>query len=90
MSWLPGQILDRNTAITAMILANIVGADAHKISVRAPALAALLGLRSRTRPDRTRGSSGRIGMTITWTVSAAGTGGRTGGSFALGVALMHD
>ena len=31
VSWLPGQILDRNTAITAMVLADLVGEeDLHK------------------------------------------------------------
>ena len=58
VSWLPGQTLDRNTAITAMILA-----DTHRRrSLRRgpPALAAHPGLGRRTRPDRTRGSSGRI------------------------------
>ena len=31
VSWLPGQTLDRNTAITAMILADVVGkADLHE------------------------------------------------------------
>ena len=31
VSWLPGQILDRNTAVTAMILADLAGkADLHE------------------------------------------------------------
>jgi hypothetical protein len=29
VSWLPGQILDRNSAITAMVLADTVGSGAH-------------------------------------------------------------
>ena len=30
VSWLPGQILDRNTAITAMVLADTAGTDLHE------------------------------------------------------------
>ena len=58
VSWLPGQILDRNTAITAMILADT--RRRRRPARGPPALAAHPGLGRRTRPDRTRGSSGRI------------------------------
>jgi len=30
VSWLPGQILDRNSAITAMVLADLAGPDLHE------------------------------------------------------------
>ena len=50
VSWLPGQTLDRNTAITAMILADT--AAECRPARGAPALAAHPGLGSRTRPDR--------------------------------------
>ena len=52
VSWLPGRVLDRNTAITAMILADIAAED--DLARRPPALAAHPGLGRRTRPDRTR------------------------------------
>ena len=52
VSWLPGQTLDRNSAITAMILAE------HHRRTRPPrgppALAPHPELGRRTRPDRTR------------------------------------
>ena len=52
VSWLPGQILDRNTAITAMILADIAADERHPRGP--PALAAHPELGRRTRPHRTR------------------------------------
>ena len=50
VSWLPGQILDRNTAITAMILADT--AAEQRPARGPPALAAHPGLGRRARPDR--------------------------------------
>ena len=52
VSWLPGQALDRNSAITAMILADLAG-DAD-LTRAAPALAVHPELGRRTRPDRIR------------------------------------
>ena len=52
VSWLPGQILDRNTAITAMTLADT--AAEHDLHDRHPLLPARRELGRRTRPDRTR------------------------------------
>ena len=52
VSWLPGQTLDRNTAITAMTLADTA---AEPDAARGPpALAPHPELGARTRPDRTR------------------------------------
>ena len=51
VSWLPGRVLDRNTAITAMILADTAAEERPPRG--APALAAHPGLGGRTRPDRT-------------------------------------
>ena len=52
VSWLPGQILDRNTAITAMILADTAAEqdlhEGHRLWPLHP------GLGRRSRPDRTR------------------------------------
>ena len=52
VSWLPGQIMDRNTAITAMILADIVGEldldESHRLWPHIQGWAAELGL---TGPD---------------------------------------
>ena len=58
VSWLPGQTLDRNTAITAMILADL--ASRRRPPRGPPALAPHPGLGRRTRPHRTRGSSSRL------------------------------
>ena len=48
VSWLPGQILDRNTAITAMILADIAGEpdlhEGHRLWPHIQSWAAELGL----------------------------------------------
>ncbi len=48
VSWLPGQILDRNAAITAMILANLAGEEdlheGHKLWPHIQGWAAELGL----------------------------------------------
>ena len=48
VSWLPGQILDRNTAITAMILADLVGEEDlhedHRLWPHIQSWAAELGL----------------------------------------------
>ena len=52
VSWLPGQILDRNTAITAMTLADT--AAEHDLHDRHPLLPARRELGRRTRADRTR------------------------------------
>ena len=52
VSWLPGQILDRNTAITAMILADLAGEP--DLRRRAPALARRRELVRRARPVRSR------------------------------------
>jgi hypothetical protein len=58
VSLLPGQLLDRNTAITAMILADLAGEeDLHEGHRLWPHIQ---GWGRRTRPDRIRGSSGRI------------------------------
>ena len=51
VSWLPGQALDRNSAITAMTLAELA-ADATCTSSIASGPTSKL--RRRTRPDRTR------------------------------------
>ena len=52
VSWLPGQTLDRNTAITAMVLADLVGEeDLHEGHRLWPHIQRL---GRRTRPDRTR------------------------------------
>ena len=52
VSWLPGQILDRNTAITAMTLADITGErdvhEGHRLWPHIQGWAAELGL---TAPD---------------------------------------
>ena len=52
VSWLPGQILDRNTAITAMILADTTAerdlAEGHRLWPHIQSWAAELGL---TAPD---------------------------------------
>ena len=55
VSWLPGQTLDRNTAITAMILADTTAEPGPARG--APALAAHPELGRRARPHRPRGSS---------------------------------
>jgi hypothetical protein len=60
VSWLPGQILDRNTAITAMTLAGTT-ADGH-IREGHRLWPHIRGGR-RTRPDRTPGRNGRIPAT---------------------------
>ena len=52
VSWLPGQALDRNSAITAMILADLASERGPERA--APALAVHPQLGSRTRPDRIR------------------------------------
>ena len=52
VSWLPGRVLDRNSAITAMILAGIAGEG--RPGRAAPALAVHREPGRRTRPDRTR------------------------------------
>ena len=52
VSWLPGQILDRNSAITAMVLADTTAE--RELARGAPALAPHPELGRRTRPDRTR------------------------------------
>ena len=52
VSWLPGQLLDRNTAITAMTLADT--AAEHDLHDRPPAFAPRPRLGRRTRADRTR------------------------------------
>ena len=52
VSWLPGQTLDRNTAITAMTLADTT--DRTRPPRWPPALASRPELGRRTRPDRTR------------------------------------
>jgi len=48
VSWLPGQLLDRNTAITAMILADLTGEEdlheGHKLWPQIQGWAAELGL----------------------------------------------
>ena len=48
VSWLPGQVLDRNTAITAMILADTVGSgdlhEGHRLWPHIQGWAAELGL----------------------------------------------
>jgi hypothetical protein len=48
VSWLPGQILDRNSAITAMILADLVGEEdlyqGHRLWPHVQGWAAELGL----------------------------------------------
>ena len=48
VSWLPGQVLDRNTAITAMILADLVGEEDlhedHRLWPHIQGWAAELGL----------------------------------------------
>ena len=52
MSWLPGQILDRNTAITAMILADTAAEqDLHEGHRLWPHIQ---GWAAEARPDRTR------------------------------------
>lgn len=52
VSWLPGQVLDRNTAITAMVLADTVSQgdlhDGHRLWPAVQSWAAELGL---TGPD---------------------------------------
>ena len=52
VSWLPGQLLDRNTAITAMVLADIASSsaldDGHRLWPHVQGWAAELGL---TAPD---------------------------------------
>ncbi|MCW2931847.1 MAG: hypothetical protein JWM19_2809, partial [Actinomycetia bacterium] len=52
MSWLPGQLLDRNEAITAMVLADLAGPDTvhdgHRLWPHVQGWAAELGL---TAPD---------------------------------------
>jgi hypothetical protein len=52
VSWLPGQILDRNTAITAMILADLAGEEdlheSHRLWPHIQSWAEELGL---TAPD---------------------------------------
>jgi hypothetical protein len=52
VSWLPGQVLDRNTAITAMTLADIAGSgdlhEGHRLWPHIESWAAELGL---TGPD---------------------------------------
>ena len=52
VSWLPGRALDRNSAITAMTLADHAGEARPERA--APALAVHPGLGRRTRPDRIR------------------------------------
>ncbi len=52
VSWLPGQTLDRNTAITAMTLADTTAEP--RPPRRPPALAPHPQLGPRTRPDRPR------------------------------------
>ena len=52
VSWLPGQTLDRNSAITAMILADTTAEPG--LARGPPALAVRPELGRRTRPDRTR------------------------------------
>ena len=52
VSWLPGRALDRNSAITAMTLADHAGETRYERA--APALAGHRELGCRTRPHRTR------------------------------------
>ena len=58
VSWLPGRHLDRNSAITAMVLADVVGADqvrtGHRLWPHIEGWAAELGL---TAPDALAGVS---------------------------------
>ena len=61
VSWLPGRTLDRNSAITAMILADTVGR--RSCPGGPPALAAHPGLGRRTRPHRPRRSRSHIPTT---------------------------
>ena len=49
VSWLPGRLIDRNSAITAIVLAEVVTAD--DVHRRTLALAADRKLGRRTRPD---------------------------------------
>src|SRR5690242_10851775 len=58
VSWLPGRALDRNSAITAMILAD-TAAD-QRVREDAPALATHPELGRRTRSHRSRGSRSRV------------------------------
>ena len=55
VSWLPGRALDRNSAITAMILADLTGQ--HDLNERHQLWPFIQELGSRTRPDRTRRES---------------------------------
>jgi len=57
VSWLPGRVLDRNSAITAMVLADQVGVhdlnERHRLWLHIEGWAAELGLtRSREHPNR--------------------------------------
>ena len=61
VSWLPGQTLDRNTAITAMTLADL--ADRRGPARGPPALAPHPELGRRARPHRPRGTSSRLPAT---------------------------
>jgi hypothetical protein len=58
VSWLPGQVLDRNTAITAMLLADIAGQgdlhEGHRLWPHIQGWAAELGL---TGPDAIKRAS---------------------------------
>ena len=57
VSWLPGRVLDRNSAITAMVLADQAGV--HDLNERHRLWPAHRRLGRRTRPDRIqRGQSG--------------------------------
>jgi hypothetical protein len=66
VSWLPGQILDRNTAITAMILADTAAErdlhDRHRLWPHLESWAAELGL---TAPDAIARASQPPGRGIT-------------------------
>ena len=60
VSWLPAQVLDRNSAITAMVLADLVGhgdlPEGHRLWPHIQGWAAELGL---TGPDAIARASGR-------------------------------
>ena len=61
VSWLPGQTLDRNTAITAMILADLAAEqDLHQGHLLWPCHPEL---GRRARPHRPRGTSSRLPAT---------------------------
>ena len=65
VSWLPGQVMDRNTAITAMLLADIAGKgdlhQGHRLWPHIESWAAELGL---TGPDAIAGPPSRPAASI--------------------------